>query len=42
LNENAFPNLICQNPVTCPNEGAGISHFAVSEKHQGFGGDSTF
>ena len=33
-NDNVFQRLICPNPVTCPNEGARISHSAVSEKHK--------
>ena len=35
LNENAFQILICQNLVTCPNDAAGTSHSAVSEKSRG-------
>jgi hypothetical protein len=34
-NDNVFQTLTCQNPVTCPNEAAGISQSAVSEAEKG-------
>src|ERR1700730_14418961 len=40
LNEYAFQNSICQNPVTCLNENAGTSHSGVSEKRETIGSDA--
>ena len=34
-NDAAFQRLTCLNPVTCPNEAAGISQYAVSEAEKG-------
>ena len=38
-NDNAFPELICLSRATCPNEGAEISHSAVTELHAGLVGN---
>jgi hypothetical protein len=35
-NDNASQKLICPNPVTCPNEAAGISQSAVSDGSRGW------
>jgi hypothetical protein len=34
VERNVFQTLTCLNPVTCPNEAAGISHSAVSEERE--------